>query len=321
MKKTLFSRILSWVALVVFAAGILVWVAGGARLGWTETSVVVMHHDEITGINYPVREPALRAGVDIPLLAIATAAALAGLGYVARGHRESRTSVPPFPSHLRHPISMKTYRIPYVRTFGFLALIAIILAFAAAGRAAPQTFDFKDPKGVNNVQFKLDAPLESITGTATGIRGTIEFDTAQPQNTRGRIVLDAASLTVGNPLMKDHLHSDQWLDVSKHPTIVFEATSANSVRHEGARVLADMRGKLTIKGVTKEITVPVSFAYLPDKAGARVNDPKVKGDLLVLRSTFEVNRSDFGIKPGQMNDNVAETISLSLSIAGAAPRA
>ena len=28
--------------------------------------------------------------------------------------------------------------------------------------AAPQTFDFKDAKGVNNVIFKTDAPLESI---------------------------------------------------------------------------------------------------------------------------------------------------------------
>jgi polyisoprenoid-binding protein YceI len=211
---------------------------------------------------------------------------------------------------------MKTKHTPLVR---FLAL-PFIIAFASAGRAAPQSFDFKDSKGVNNVQFKLDAPLESITGTATGITGTIQFDAAQPQNTRGRIVLDAASLTVGNPLMGEHLRSDQWLDVAKHPTIVFEATSAANVRTQGAQVLADVKGKLTVKGISKEVTVPVSFTYLADKAGARVNDPKVKGDLLVLRSTFEINRSDFGIQRGQMADNVAETISLSLSIAGASLR-
>ncbi|MBL9205965.1 MAG: YceI family protein, partial [Opitutaceae bacterium] len=47
---------------------------------------------------------------------------------------------------------------------------------------------------------------------------------------------------------------------------------------------------------------------------------KIKGDLLVLRADFEVNRSDFGLQPGQMTDKVAETIRLSLSIAGAAAR-
>jgi polyisoprenoid-binding protein YceI len=77
-----------------------------------------------------------------------------------------------------------------------LRLASALSAAALAAHAAPASFDFKDPKGVNNVQFKLDAPLESITGTATGISGTIVFDVAQPGATKGRIVLDAASLTV-----------------------------------------------------------------------------------------------------------------------------
>jgi hypothetical protein len=42
--------------------------------------------------------------------------------------------------------------------------------------------------------------------------------------------------------------------------------------------------------------------------------------LLVLRANFAINRSDFGLQPGQMTDKVAETIHLSLSIAGAAPQ-
>ena len=209
---------------------------------------------------------------------------------------------------------MKTSHVSFLRALAALSITAI------AAHAVPQSFDFKDPKGVNNVQFKLDAPLESITGTATGISGAIQFDPEQPQATQGRIVLDATSLTVGNPLMAEHLHSDQWLDVAKHPTIVFEAQSANNVRTQGAQVLADVTGKLTVKGVTKDVTVPVSFTYLADKAGARVNDPKVKGDLVVLRSTFQINRADFNIKPGEMTDKVAETISLSLSIAGASLR-
>lgn len=210
---------------------------------------------------------------------------------------------------------MKTHRTPFVRSFALVALVS-----AVGVQAAPQTFDFKDPKGVNNVQFQLDAPLESITGTATGISGTIRFDPAQPQAAQGRIVLAAASLTVGNPVMAEHLRGEQWLDVAKHPAITFEAKSAQNVRTQGAQIHADISGKLTVKGVTKDVTVPVTFTHLADKLGARVNDPKVKGDLLVLRAAFTINRSDFGIKPGEMTDKVAESIALSLSIAGAAPR-
>ncbi len=202
----------------------------------------------------------------------------------------------------------------------FLLTAATLGAAALAANAAPQRYDFKDPKGVNNVQFKLDAPLESITGTATGISGEVAFDPARPDATTGRIVLAAASLAVGNPMMGEHLLSAGWLDVKQFPEIVFEAVSLSNVRAQGAQILADVSGRLTLKGVTKDVTVPVSFTHLPDKLGARLGDPNLKGDLLVLRATFEINRGDYNIQPGKNTDKVAEAIHLSLSIAGAAKK-
>ncbi len=201
----------------------------------------------------------------------------------------------------------------------------LLAAFAASAlasvvQAAPLAFDFKDPKGVNNVQFKLDAPLESIAGTGTGISGTVSYDPAAPEAVSGRIVLDAGSLTVGNPVMAGHLHGADWLNVAKHPTISFEALRVSHVRTLGAQVQADVTGTLVVKGVAKEVTVPVVFTYLPGKLGARLGDEKLKGDLLVLRANFEIDRSDFGIMPGQAADKVAEVIHLSFSIAGAASR-
>ena len=56
----------------------------------------------------------------------------------------------------------------------FCALIFTCLG--ATAPAAPLEFDFKDPKGVNNVVFKTDALLESINGVATGISGRVTFD-------------------------------------------------------------------------------------------------------------------------------------------------
>ena len=64
-----------------------------------------------------------------------------------------------------------------------LRQILALSTLAGTALAAPLSFDFKDPKGVNNVQFKLDAPLESITGTGTGISGRVSFDPARPAAT------------------------------------------------------------------------------------------------------------------------------------------
>jgi polyisoprenoid-binding protein YceI len=198
-----------------------------------------------------------------------------------------------------------------------LQLLALV-GLGGVALAGPLTFDFKDPKGVNNATFTLDAPLEAITGSANGVSGTVVFDPENPAATKGKIVVAAASLHVPNPVMKDHLHGAQWMNVAQHPEIVFEAREVKNARTTGDVTTAEVAGAFTVKGVTKEMTVPVRFTYLKDKLAARGGNQQ--GDLLVLRSNFTIKRSDFGINPGAPQDKVADEIAISLSIAGAAPR-
>jgi len=199
-----------------------------------------------------------------------------------------------------------------------LSTLCAIVAVCGATLAAPQTFDFKDPKGVNNAVFKLDAPLEAITGSANGISGKVTFDPANPAVTKGKIVVAAASLHVPNSMMKEHLHGGQWMDVAKNPELTFEAKELKNVKTTGDKTSADAAGTLTLKGVAREVTVPVTLTYLKDKLSQRV--PNLKGDLLVVRASFTVKRSDYGINPGAPEEKVSDTIDLTLSIAGAAVR-
>ncbi len=196
-----------------------------------------------------------------------------------------------------------------------LLSLVTLTALSSVALAAPQTFDFKDPKGVNNAVFKLDAPQEAIQGSANGISGSVAFDRENPAATTGKLVVSSSSLHVPNPTIKEHLHSGQWLDAQKYPEIIFETKSLKNVKTTGDNTTADAVGTLTIKGVAKEITAPVKFTYLKDKLAQRV--PNAKGDLLVIRSTFTVKRSDFGINPAAPTDKVADDIELSLSVAGA----
>lgn len=214
-------------------------------------------------------------------------------------------------------LSSKRRSLFALRQLGLLSGLAVVACFSAL--TAPLTFDFKDPKGVNNAVFKLDAPLESINGTANGISGTVQFDPANPGAVRGRIVVEAASLHVPNPIMKEHLHGKDWMDVATHKEISFEVTRVANVKTTGADTTADVTGKFTLKGVTREITVPVRLTYLPGRLADRTNG-RMQGDLLVIRSNFTIKRSDFGINPGAPTDKVADEIELTLSLAGAAPR-
>jgi polyisoprenoid-binding protein YceI len=192
------------------------------------------------------------------------------------------------------------------------------LSLATSVFAAPATFDFKDPKGINNAGFKLDAPLESINGSASGITGTAAFDPENPAATTGKIVVAANSLILPNPMQQGHMRGDKWLDVTKYPEISFETKELKNVKTEGDVTTADAVGTFTCKGVSKDMTVPVKLTFLKDKLSQRV--PNMKGDLLVIRSTFNIKRSDFNINPGQFEDKVSDEISITLSIAGASAK-
>jgi polyisoprenoid-binding protein YceI len=200
-----------------------------------------------------------------------------------------------------------------------LTTLAVLSATALLG-ATPLSFDFKDPKGVNAIQFHLDSLLEPISGTASGVTGTVQFDPAAPSATTGRIVVDASTLTVPNGTMTQHLRSDQWLDVAAHPEIVFDVARLDNVQTKGNETTATALGQFTLKGVTKELSVPVRLTYLADALEKRTR-PGNKGDLLVIRGEFTIDRGDFGIQPGRNEDKVNPEVKLNLGIVGASPKA
>lgn len=200
-----------------------------------------------------------------------------------------------------------------------IALLAAA-ALATTAHAGKIAFDLKDPKGVNNIVFKLDAPLESINGTANGISGTVLVDPAQPEVVEGKIVVDAKSLKVPNDVMQEHMLGADWLDAETHPQITFEVKEVlNPVKTSDTEGTANVKGVFTLKGVSKEITAPAKVTFLPGRLADRSNG-KMQGDLLVIRTNFQINRGDFGIKQGENLDKVSDTIDISLSIAGAAPK-
>lgn len=197
--------------------------------------------------------------------------------------------------------------------------LALTAAFVTAAHAAPLTFDFKDPKGVNNVIFKLDAPLESINGHANGVSGTVTIDPDKPEATTGKIVVTTDSLTVPNAMMKEHMLGDQWLNAKANPEISFEIKKISDIEKKGEKGEANVTGIFTLNGVSKEITVEAKVTHLPGRLAER-SPQKTPGDLLVIRAEFEIKRSDFNIQPGKNLDKVSDEIEIELAIAGAAPK-
>ena len=205
-----------------------------------------------------------------------------------------------------------------VRRAGCFVVALSVVGFQTGAAAASREFNFKDPKGVNSMMFVLDSTLEPIMGLATGISGTVRFDPADPKATRGTIVLDAGSVKCAHSGMTNVLHGEDWIDIKTYPTIEFAFKKVKDAKPgEDGVVALTVVGELTMKGVTKEVVVPVTATHLAGQLSNRLRGRE--GDLLVLRSTFSVNRKDFGIKPEMGDAVVAEEIELRISIVGISP--
>ncbi|MBM4154013.1 MAG: YceI family protein [Lentisphaerae bacterium] len=197
--------------------------------------------------------------------------------------------------------------------------VAATLAVATGLRAAAAEFDFEDPKGVNGIQILLDTPLEPIAGVAGGVSGKVTFDPAAPEKTTGFIEVKAAEIAFVNPMMTKVAQGADWLGIDVHPDIRFDVVSVLEVRKGGGdgRFVLRVKGDFECRGVKKPLVVDVDVHHMPGRMGERVQ--KSKGDLLALRASFGIKRTDFGLKKDLDFLHVADEVQVRFGIVGHAP--
>lgn len=200
--------------------------------------------------------------------------------------------------------------------FGTLTAAAL-LPLCALGAA--KEFDFKDPKGVNTMTFTLDSTVEPISGLASGISGKLSFDPADARKLSGKLVVDAKSIRTQNDNMTKALHGEDWLDIEENPTVEFNIKEVKSAKPAGDNAWElELAGEFSCNGQKKDMTIPARATYLPGRMKDRMRGRD--GDLLVLRSTFKINRKDFKIKEDMDGTLVAQEIEIRANIVGSAPK-
>jgi polyisoprenoid-binding protein YceI len=127
------------------------------------------------------------------------------------------------------------------------------------------------------------AMVTKIRGHFTAFEGGAYIDLADPARSRARVVIHAESIDTGNAQRDAHLRNGDFLDAPGHPLITFESTSAEALSDDTFR----MSGLLTIKGVTREISVDFVF-------GGAVTDP-LGNTRIGFEGTTTINRRDWGV--------------------------
>lgn len=127
------------------------------------------------------------------------------------------------------------------------------------------------------------AMVTKVRGSFNDFEGSGYFDAADPANSRVQLTIKAASIDTRNTDRDNHLKSNDFFDMENYPEITFVSTAVEPIDAETYRVTGD----LTIKGVTKPVTV--DFEY----SGTAV-DPF--GNTRVgFEGQTTVNRKDWGV--------------------------
>ena len=206
------------------------------------------------------------------------------------------------------------------RTFALTTLLAAALSATTVQYAAaePQTFNFQDPKGVNGIAFISDSTFEPFVGMGGGVQGEVTFDPDDPAATTGELSVAVDEMSVINPTMTDHMRGEGWLEGSERPRLIVSLNEVTDHRtaEDGTQVL-DMDATISLGAMEIQKPIEVSATLLPD--GVEVRGGAPSGDLLVLRSTFTVDRAELGIKPDMGGEEVARSIRVIAPLTGYGP--
>jgi polyisoprenoid-binding protein YceI len=134
----------------------------------------------------------------------------------------------------------------------------------------------------SEISFKVrHLGISKTRGRFGDFRGDIVV-VDQPEDSRVRVEIDAASVDTKDAGRDEHLRSADFFDAATHPTLTFVTTA---VQPKGDRW--QVEGDLTIRGVTRPVVLDTDIVGV-------VSDPW-GNDRVGFHASTEVNREDFGL--------------------------
>jgi polyisoprenoid-binding protein YceI len=177
--------------------------------------------------------------------------------------------------------------------------LALAATLSSVAYAAPETYviDSNHSKpsfsyshfGYSNQTSRFDTATGTITIDRAAKTGSVD------------VMIDAKSVDTGYPLFNGHIQGEDFFNTEKYPIITFKS---NKLKFDGDKLVA-VDGNLTVKGITKPVTLTVtSFLCMPH--------PMAKKDACGANATVVVKRSEFNM--AKYVPNVSDEVTLSIPV-------
>lgn len=149
--------------------------------------------------------------------------------------------------------------------------------------SASPTKTFTIDKAHSEVTFQVRHLVTKVRGRFSDFDGTIQYNEGKPEQSSVTFSINAASIDTNTADRDTHLRSEDFFHVEKNPQITFVSSS---IVAKGNNEF-DVQGTLTIRGVAKPVTIPVTFL------GA-AKDPW-GNTKLGFEAETSINRKDYGL--------------------------
>lgn len=124
----------------------------------------------------------------------------------------------------------------------------------------------------------------------------IRFDPAALEDSEATVTVDIESIFLKGEDARKTLTNDNWFDADDHPKAVFKTKRIRRAEDGGYEALAE----LTIRGIAHEVALPFSLDIVDGTA-------EMSGETTIDRTAFDIGG-------GSMNDDVAEYVTVSVSV-------
>ncbi|OZA14874.1 MAG: polyisoprenoid-binding protein [Hydrogenophilales bacterium 17-62-8] len=180
-----------------------------------------------------------------------------------------------------------------------LALFAALAAVSIAAHAAPVTYTIDNSHTYPHFTYN-HLGFSNQTHKFDKTSGTVVLDRAAKTGSVD-VVIDATSVNTGYALFNEHIRAADYFDTANYPTITFTSSKMTFKGDQPASVTGD----LTIKGVTRPVTLKIThFKCQPH--------PMLKVDACGANATTQVKRSEFNM--GKNVPYVSDEVTLTLAI-------
>ncbi|MHB1092987.1 YceI family protein [Thiobacillus sp.] len=179
----------------------------------------------------------------------------------------------------------------------FVLLTALVVS-AASAMAAPEIYVIDSSRTSSQFSYRY-LGFSSQTNRFEKINGTVVLD-RNSRSGSADITIDAMSVNTGQAMLDAQMKATDFFDAANYPVITFKSGKM-SLSDEPSRLTGD----LTIKGVTRPVTLAVTHFQC-------MQDPESRVDVCGANATLTLRRSDFNM--GKYAFLVGDDITLSLAL-------